>query len=219
VPDAALEAEHDPARLHRNTIRYADREAGRFLAALRQRGLLDSTVLFLFGDHGLTRSNLNAEGGEETVRQLVARTNVPLVVVAPPGLFPRTTVEKVASQNDLMPSVLDLTGQRATHHGMGHSLGWTWAAGGRDLPVFVHDLYSQLAAEVGPETIDVVGLEPSRPSPAQGRWRWSSGPSGGVTVVREGVGDGRSTARLTRAVDALYAGERWWSPALSSDAR
>ncbi len=222
VPDPSLELDHDEALLPRNTIRYADREAGRFIEALRQRGLLDSTVLFVFGDHGLTRSNLNDDVGEATVRQLLTRANVPLLVVAPQGLFPKGTIDRVASQNDLMPTVLDLTGLRGPHHGMGHSLGWTWADGGRDLPVFVHDLYSTLAARVGPQSIDVTSLDPAHPSGATGLWRWDRS---GETLSVERVGRGSEEPvhpplqPIVQAIDALYGGERWWSPTLTAGAR
>jgi phosphoglycerol transferase MdoB-like AlkP superfamily enzyme len=183
VPDPALELDHDEAHLSNNTIRYADREVGRFVEALRARGLLENTVVFLFGDHGLTRSNLNADRGAAAAEGLLSRANVPLVVVGPPGLLPRRTVDRVASQNDLLPTVLDLVGADPANHAMGHSLGWTWSGPeGHDLPAFLHDLYSQLGAVVGPATASIVPLEDGARTEAAGTWSWSFADARAVAV-------------------------------------
>lgn len=221
VPDPALELEHDPDRLSDNTIRYADREAGRFVEALRSRGLLDSTVVFLFGDHGLTRSNVNADPGAAAVERLLIRANVPLVVVGPAGLFPHAVVDHLASQNDLLPTVLELAGLEAPAHAMGHSLGWTWHDGGRDLPVFVHDLYSQLVADVRADSLEIAGLDDAPSTEAAGSWRWSRGEGGRPAAARIEASAERhaSLEAVSRAVGALYASERWWRPALAASAK
>ncbi|MFM2152177.1 MAG: hypothetical protein RL199_612 [Pseudomonadota bacterium] len=221
VPDPGLEFDHDETRLSRNTVRYADREVGRFAEGLRQRGLLDSTVVFLFGDHGLTRSNLGGEPAAQTAQRMLVRANVPLVVLAPPGLFPHGVNDRLASQNDLLPTVLDLLGADAPTHAMGHSLGWTWHDGGRDLPVLVHDVYSQLAATVRPDRLEIAPVDAEARVDGAGSWRWSASP-GGLPEVSRIESDAAEAGRLRAVlgeVDGLYRTERWWSPGPMSQTR
>lgn len=211
VPDPALEAEHEPARLWRNTVRYGDRELGRFVEGLRTRGLLEDTLVFLFGDHGLTRDNVQAGRALEL---LMHRANVPLVVLGPKGFVPAgRVVDRLASQVDLLPTVLDALDLERPHHATGHSLGWTWAHD-RELPTAVHDLYSGLLATLDGDGVTVVPVEAERTDVPPLAGRWSADPR-----VRPLVSEATPTpVEVTRArevadaVQALYATERWWSP-------
>jgi arylsulfatase A-like enzyme/uncharacterized membrane protein len=220
VPDPALELDHDEALLPNNTVRYADREVGRFVRALGERGLLQDTVVFLFGDHGLTRSNVNADPGAASVERLLSRANVPLVVLGPPAVMPaHQVVERLASQDDLMPTVLDLAAMDVPTHAVGHSLGYALGPAGRDLPVLVHDLYSGLVADVRPGAVEIASV--GERGQADGSWSWQRAEGGRVQAERATPDEARRAQLLsvTRAVDAAYATERWWSPSLAADRR
>ena len=97
------------------SIHYADGAIGAFVDALRAEGLLDRTVLVVFGDHDAwTRTNSNLadvipldpsdEGGwfEEERR-------IPLAIRLPAGAL-AGPVDTVGSQLDLAPTVLGLLG-------------------------------------------------------------------------------------------------------------
>lgn len=92
-----------------NALHEADSALGQLLDGLRQRGLLDNTLLVLFGDHGEAFGQHPGNYGhtlfiyEENIR-------VPLIVAAP-GLFKeRSDVARVASLADVAPTILDLLG-------------------------------------------------------------------------------------------------------------
>jgi len=87
-------------------VAYVDETLGRLLAALRDRGLTDDTVVVLTGDHGESLG----EHGELTHGFLTYNPAlwVPLIVAAP-GLEPRRSDEIVA-HIDIFPTVCDLLG-------------------------------------------------------------------------------------------------------------
>jgi len=210
VPDPALEIDRDPDRLMNNTVRYTSREASRFLEALRARGRLDDTVVFVFGDHGLTRENLQA--GALLHEKLLHRLNVPLLVLVPAGLAAPRRVERLASQDDLMPTVLDLLALDVPSHAVGHSLGW--ALRDRDLPVLLHDLYTGVLATVEPGRMTLVGLDDTAGRDAQGSAAWGRDGTGRL-FAKEDDGGAESIAllrRVERAVNGLYESETWWVP-------
>jgi arylsulfatase A-like enzyme/Flp pilus assembly protein TadD len=89
-------------------VRYVDRRLGRIVEALRARGLYESTVIVVVGDHGEAFGEHGEFGHgifgyEESLR-------VPFVVHNP-KLFPAArTVGARVSLIDVMPTVLDLFG-------------------------------------------------------------------------------------------------------------
>ncbi len=94
---------------YRNALHEADAAVGELLDGLSQRGLLNNTLLVLFGDHGEAFGQHSGNYGhtlfiyEENVR-------VPLIVAAP-GLFHDAgRVARVASLADVAPTILDLLG-------------------------------------------------------------------------------------------------------------
>ncbi len=87
-------------------IAYADRELGRLVEALRQRGELDDTVFVFTADHGESLG----EHGEKTHAIFVYRatTRVPLIVRYPPE-FPAGKPYSGPVRNvDIAPTVLEL---------------------------------------------------------------------------------------------------------------
>jgi len=87
-------------------VAYVDETLGRLLAALRDRGLMDETVVVLTGDHGESLG----EHGELTHGFLTYNPAlwVPLIVAAP-GLKPRRS-EEIVAHIDVFPTVCDLLG-------------------------------------------------------------------------------------------------------------
>jgi tetratricopeptide (TPR) repeat protein len=83
-------------------VAYADAQVGRLIAALRERQLLDKTVIALAGDHG---EGLG-EHGELSHGMLAydSTLRVPLIVSGPG--FTRRTVERAVSLVDLAPCLL-----------------------------------------------------------------------------------------------------------------
>jgi arylsulfatase A-like enzyme len=88
---------------------------------LRQRGLLEKTLLVIFGDHGEAFGQHPGNYGhtlfihDENVR-------VPLIMAAP-GLFKEPIrVTRVASLIDVAPTILDLLGISRPVEYQGHSL-------------------------------------------------------------------------------------------------
>lgn len=92
--------------LYDGEIRFTDDQIGRLLAALRDRGDYDKTVVAVTGDHG--------EGfGEHGVdlhgyHLYAAQTRVPMIVRAP-GLGPKRS-ETPAGHVDLLPTLANLAG-------------------------------------------------------------------------------------------------------------
>jgi N-acetylglucosamine-6-sulfatase len=94
-------------RRYCETLLAVDESVGRVLDFLKERKLLDSTLVmfmgdngFLFGEHGLIDKR-NAY--EESMR-------VPLVMQCPELFKGGTAVEKVVANIDIMPSILDAAG-------------------------------------------------------------------------------------------------------------
>jgi len=98
-----------------------DREVGRIMALLDERGLADNTVIlftsdngFFLGDRGLADKWLMYE---ESIR-------VPLIVLDPrlPAARRGTTVDAIALNIDLAPTMLDMAGVRVPKPMQGRSL-------------------------------------------------------------------------------------------------
>lgn len=84
-------------------IAHTDRQIGRLLAGLRERGLYERSVVVLTADHG---EEFGEHGGEYHYGLHEVDVRVPLVIRAP-GLVPGAE-RRVAQQIDLMPTVLSL---------------------------------------------------------------------------------------------------------------
>ncbi|MGB6780297.1 MAG: LTA synthase family protein [Planococcus citreus] len=115
------------------SIHYVDQAIGKFVDGLEQKGMLDDTVLVIYGDHstGMTSNTKKFEeftDAEDPLTYFETNKNVPLILHIP-GTEPKT-FSQVASQLDLAPSLLDvLGGDPAQHHFIGRNM-WD-AEGGR----------------------------------------------------------------------------------------
>ncbi|ANU20010.1 hypothetical protein BBI15_07190 [Planococcus plakortidis] len=115
------------------SIHYVDQAIGKFVDGLEQKGLLDDTVLVIYGDHSTgmtsnTKKFVEFTGAEDPLTYFETNKNVPLIVHIP-GAEPKI-FSQVASQLDLAPSLLDvLGGNPEQHHFIGRNM-WD-AEGGR----------------------------------------------------------------------------------------
>ena len=97
-----------------DAVHYADAALGRFLDGLRRTGLLERTVVVVFGDHwGVSRSNSNV--GEylgirhgDAPRFFLEERRIPMLVRIP-GVTPGT-VRRAGGQIDLAPTLAALLG-------------------------------------------------------------------------------------------------------------
>lgn len=104
----ALSNSTDPGPFHNrylNSVRYVDQLAGEAIAATRERGLLDRTVLLVTGDHGqeFNDQRLNYWGHNSNFSRF--QTQVPLLVRWPgrtPAVYRHAT-----SHFDVAPTLLD----------------------------------------------------------------------------------------------------------------
>jgi phosphoglycerol transferase MdoB-like AlkP superfamily enzyme len=91
-------------------MRYLDIELERFFSGLRRDGLLRNTVVLILGDHGR-----HGRIGRTDAEAMVGNFLTPLFVwmdesLVDPTIFRPRTVSLVASQVDLPPTILSITG-------------------------------------------------------------------------------------------------------------
>ncbi len=103
------------------TFSYADWALGQWLKALEKSGLMEKSLIFIFGDHG---QELGERGEKSLVNRHLYQENihVPLLLLAKGKLKKTLTCPEPCSQVDLLPTLLDLLNIGSTHHGMGESL-------------------------------------------------------------------------------------------------
>ena len=95
------------ADLYAGEVAYVDEAIGRLLDGLRQRGMLEETLVILTGDHGETFT----EHGDTWNHGLwVYQTTVavPLVIRAPDGRWAGVVRDEPVSTVDLLPTLCDL---------------------------------------------------------------------------------------------------------------
>ena len=107
------EPHHPPGWTHAVTptsydasIAYADRELGRLIDTLRERGELDKTIFVFTADHGESLG----EHGEKThaIFTYRATTRVPLIVRYPPRFKAASVYAGPVRNMDIAPTLLDL---------------------------------------------------------------------------------------------------------------
>lgn len=90
-------------------VAFADAQLGRVVTFLEQRGLLDSTVVVVLGDHG--ESLGEHEEGTHGFFVYETATHVPFLIRAPFEATRARTVPSLIRTADLTPTVLDLLGE------------------------------------------------------------------------------------------------------------
>ena len=103
------------------TFSYTDACLGAFVKMLRERGLDKKTIVFVYGDHGMPMGE-HFENCSATNYLFEENLRVPLLILAPGRIETPMVVEQVASQVDLLPTVMDLLGITGENHALGTSL-------------------------------------------------------------------------------------------------
>jgi arylsulfatase A-like enzyme len=113
-------------------VRYADDQIGKIVAALKDAGVYDETVIILSADHGENLGELGLYGEHGTADAITCR--VPLIIKWP-GLRSGTTDEGLHYSLDLAPTIADLLGREPAPIWDGQSYAETLRTGvgtGRD---------------------------------------------------------------------------------------
>lgn len=106
-----------------NTLYYADAMLGEFMRKAREEPWFERTLFIFTADHTLGYKEIGKGEG------VLEKHHIPLLLYAPALLAPRTD-ERIASQNDLFPTVVDLLGWSEPFASLGQSL--------FDTPLFPH---------------------------------------------------------------------------------
>ena len=125
-------------RPYAGEIAYVDSQVGRLLQWLDTRRLSDRTIVVVIGDHG---ESLN-EHGEGTHGLFIyeSTTRVPFIIRTPYDLPRGQRVRSTVRSEDVMPTVLELTGTQPPDGIQGRSLTPLFAGGAADLNL---DAYSE----------------------------------------------------------------------------
>lgn len=101
------------------TMHYTDKWLGWFIEELRQTGVLEKSLVFIFGDHGqpLDEHREKAQQREGIYEEAV---RVPLLLLGK-GIKPGK-IDEVSSQIDLLPTLIDMLSIKSLHHSVGRSL-------------------------------------------------------------------------------------------------
>ncbi|QGQ97900.1 LTA synthase family protein [Paenibacillus psychroresistens] len=101
---------------------YADYALGLFIADLKQRGVWDNSLIFIYGDHvGLPVTSLNRDekalmqeiyGREYDYNEMV---NIPLIMASPGITYP-ARFEQLGGQVDIVPTIANMLGISMENH-------------------------------------------------------------------------------------------------------
>ena len=94
--------------LYDGELAYVDRHVGEVAGLLRQRGLLDRTVLVVTSDHGEMLGEHGLMDHKLNLYQPVLR--IPMVLRYPPAVVPGLRIESPVMLQDLYPTLLSLAG-------------------------------------------------------------------------------------------------------------
>ena len=96
----------------RNSLYYADWALGQLIDAAKKAGYFDNTIFIITADH----VDEFVEDSKHTPNQF----HIPLLIVGP-GIKPGID-NRVGSQFDILPTLIDLCGWQTSYAGMGRSL-------------------------------------------------------------------------------------------------
>lgn len=114
IPDSRWKKYSSGSNLDKslNALYYADWALGELIAAAKKGGYYDNTIFVLLADH--------ANEFVEQVENVPNLFHIPLLIVGP-GIK-NGIDERVGSQFDIMPTIMDIAGWSADHTGLGRSL-------------------------------------------------------------------------------------------------
>ena len=104
-----------------NSFRFMDHSIGKFIEMARKEAYFDNTLFVFFGDHGITnRTGKHTPISEDRLE--VSSYRVPLVLYGPKVLKQIGTIETVASELDVLPTIASLTKNSYTNTTLGRDL-------------------------------------------------------------------------------------------------
>lgn len=113
--------EDDQYRNFQKTFHYSDHCLGAFYDTLKEKGLSRRTIVFVLADTATPMGEHN--GNHMLINQLYEENvHIPLLILADGRIASPRVIESVASQVDIVPTVLDIFGFKDLHHSIGTSL-------------------------------------------------------------------------------------------------
>jgi phosphoglycerol transferase MdoB-like AlkP superfamily enzyme len=114
-PAGRIEPNPDfPVASAENAIKYTDHALGQFFAKASTADYFKNTIFLVVADHGTRVS------GDQLIP--LYKFEIPAMIYGPRELIPNQVVQTLASQVDLIPTVLGLTGRPWLHPMMGRNL-------------------------------------------------------------------------------------------------
>lgn len=101
------------------SIHYTDKAIGEFIEGLKQDGLYDSSLIFIWGDHGSYTNISSALGQDKNTLPELASSQVPLIIL---GTGQNSTINTPGSQLDIYPTITNLLGISAPKTILGQDL-------------------------------------------------------------------------------------------------
>jgi phosphoglycerol transferase MdoB-like AlkP superfamily enzyme len=111
-PDGRIELYEQPKQTHFNAIKYADYAIGLFFELAKKERYFENTIFLVVADH-----NSHVRGNEHVP---VSKFHIPGLLIGPQ--VPRTALASIASQIDLLPTILHFTGLTTEHPLVGRNL-------------------------------------------------------------------------------------------------
>ncbi len=107
-----------------NSLIYVDNAIERFMESVKKEPWFDNTIFIFTADHG-SGDALDAVGKSlrpsDTSLPGIEHFRIPLVIYAP-KIFKPQTLDTLGSQNDILPTIIDLLGFQQPFTAMGNSL-------------------------------------------------------------------------------------------------
>ncbi len=122
-------------RKYLNTFHYSDACLGLLVELLREKGLLQSTLLFVLGDHGYPMGEHNNFVEQRYLYEENIR--VPLMIYGEGRVTIPKKITTPGSQLDLVPTLMDILGL----HGFNHSIGSSLMRKIEEREIFFHNPY------------------------------------------------------------------------------
>jgi len=88
---------------------------GNFISEFKKLSLFDRTIFIILGDHGFISDDFDQNTSIE-----LASYHIPCLILAPE--LKQTINDRIVSQVDIIPTILDLLGGTFTHHSWGNSM-------------------------------------------------------------------------------------------------
>lgn len=89
-------------------IHYTDKAIGEFIAGLKNNGLFDNSLIFIWGDHG-SFTNISSALNQNNSQSILANTQVPMIMLAP-GADLKGINQNPSSHLDIYPTITNLLG-------------------------------------------------------------------------------------------------------------